>query len=152
MLHSGNAAQTAFPLAIFGRFANTVPRNQSSHQKGNTMAAIERHHSNHRMSQIVTHGDMIYLAGQVAAPGASVTEQTKGILEQIDTLLAEVGSDKEQILQAIIWLADMNDFAEMNAVWDGWVPQGHTPARACGGAPLATPEYKVEVIVTAVRR
>lgn len=116
------------------------------------MATIERHHSNHRMSQIVTHGDMIYLAGQVAAPGASVTEQTKGILEQIDTLLAEVGSDKEQILQAIIWLADMSDFAEMNAVWDAWVPQGHTPARACGGAPLATPEYKVEMIVTAVRR
>ena len=98
------------------------------------MATIERHHSNHRMSQIVTHGDMIYLAGQVAAPGA------------------EVGSDKEQILQAIIWLADMSDFAEMNAVWDAWVPQGHTPARACGGAPLATPEYKVEIIVTAVRR
>lgn len=84
------------------------------------MATIERHHSNHRMSQIVTHGDMVYLAGQVAAPGASVTEQTKGILEQIDTLLAEVGSDKEQILQAIIWLADMSDFAEMNAVWDAW--------------------------------
>ena len=116
------------------------------------MANIERYHSNNRMSQIVTHGDMIYLAGQVSSPGASVTEQTQGILAQIDALLAEVGSDKEHILQAIVWLASMNDFAEMNAVWDAWVAPGHAPARATGGVPLATPDYKVEIIVTAVRR
>ena len=116
------------------------------------MATLTRHHSNNRMSQIVTHGDMIYLAGQVSAPSASVTDQTQAILEQIDDLLADVKSDKEHILQAIIWLASMDDFAEMNAVWDSWVAPGHAPARACGGAPLATPYYKVEVIITAIRR
>lgn len=115
------------------------------------MTEIERHHTSERMSQIVTYGEMVYLAGQIAAPGASVTEQTKGILDKIDTLLAEVGSSKENILQAIIWLASMDDFAEMNAVWDAWVPAGKAPTRACGGAPLATPDYKVEIIVTAVR-
>ena len=61
----------------------------------------------------------------------------------------EAGSSREQILQAIVWVADMADFAEMNAVWDAWVPQGHAPARACGEAKLARPELKVEVIVTA---
>ena len=116
------------------------------------MPDITRHHSSARMSQIVTCGDMIYLAGQVAEPGASVTAQTRAILEKIDTLLAEVGSDKDHILQAIIWLASMDDFAEMNAVWDGWVSAGHPPARACGGAPLATPDYRVEIIVTACKR
>ena len=116
------------------------------------MATLTRHHSNNHMSQIVTHGDMIYLASQVSAPGASVTDQTQAILEQIDDLLADVKSDKEHILQAIIWLASMDDFAEMNAVWDSWVAPGHAPARACGGAPLATPYYKVEVIITAIRR
>jgi len=59
------------------------------------MATLTRHHSNNRMSQIVTHGDMIYLAGQVSAPGASVTDQTQAILEQINDLLADVKSDKE---------------------------------------------------------
>lgn len=102
-----------------------------------------------RMSQAVIHGNTVYLAGQVGAPGASVTEQTKAVLAEIDRLLKEVGSDKSKILQAIIWLADMKDFAEMNAVWDAWVDPANTPARATGEAALATPDYKVEIIITA---
>ncbi|EHK56336.1 RidA family protein [Allomesorhizobium alhagi] len=102
-----------------------------------------------RMSDIVIHNDTIYLAGQVGSPGGNVATQTKEILATIDELLAKAGSDKTKILQAIIWLADMSTFAEMNAVWDGWVPQGHTPARATGEAKLAAPEYKVEIIITA---
>jgi enamine deaminase RidA (YjgF/YER057c/UK114 family) len=102
-----------------------------------------------RMSDIVIHNDTIYLAGQVGSPGGNVATQTKEILATIDELLAKAGSDKTKILQAIIWLADMSTFAEMNGVWDGWVPQGHTPARATGEAKLAAPEYKVEIIITA---
>jgi enamine deaminase RidA (YjgF/YER057c/UK114 family) len=102
-----------------------------------------------RMSDIVIHNDTIYLAGQVGTPGANVATQTKEILATIDELLAKAGSDKTKILQAIIWLADMSTFAEMNGVWDGWVPQGHTPARATGEARLAAPGYKVEIIITA---
>ncbi|MFI0843579.1 RidA family protein [Mesorhizobium sp. IMUNJ 23232] len=102
-----------------------------------------------RMSDIVIHGNTVYLAGQVGAPGESVTSQTKAILATIDGLLAQAGSDKTKILQAIIWLADMSTFQEMNAVWDAWVPQGNTPARATGEAKLAAPDYKVEIIITA---
>jgi enamine deaminase RidA (YjgF/YER057c/UK114 family) len=102
-----------------------------------------------RMSDIVIHANTVYLAGQVGAPGESVTSQTKAILATIDSLLAQAGSDKTKILQAIIWLSDMSTFQEMNAVWDAWVPQGHTPARATGEAKLAAAEYKVEIIVTA---
>lgn len=111
---------------------------------------ITRHHTGPRMSQIVVHNDTVYLAGQVAK-GETVTAQTQGCLAQVDALLAEAGSSKEHMLQVVIWLADMADFAEMNAVWDAWVPQGHTPARACGEAKLATPEYRVEIIVTAAK-
>ena len=102
-----------------------------------------------RMSDIVIHNNTIYLAGQVGSPGSNVATQTKEILAKIDGLLEKAGSDKTKILQAIIWLADMSTFAEMNAVWDAWVPQGHAPARATGEAKLATPEYKVEIIITA---
>ncbi|WP_102108428.1 RidA family protein [Oceaniglobus roseus] len=115
------------------------------------MAEITRAHTGPRMSQIVTHGDTVYLAGQVGKPGTSVAEQTRDCLAQVDSLLAEAGSDKTKILQCVIWLADMADFAAMNEVWDAWVPQGHTPARACGEAKLAAPEYLVEFIVTAAR-
>lgn len=113
--------------------------------------SIERKHVGRRMSQIVVHGDTIYLAGQVGEAGASVPDQTRQILERIDALLAEVGSDKSKILQAVIWLDDMAHFEAMNSVWDAWVPEGEAPARACGEARLATPDYQVEIIVTAAR-
>ncbi|NTS31705.1 Enamine deaminase RidA, house cleaning of reactive enamine intermediates, YjgF/YER057c/UK114 family [Phyllobacterium sp. YR620] len=102
-----------------------------------------------RMSQAVIHGNTVYLAGQVGGPGKSVTEQTKDVLAAVDRLLKEAGTDKSKLLQAIIWLDDMKDFSEMNAVWDSWVDPANTPARATGEAKLATPEYKVEIIVTA---
>jgi enamine deaminase RidA (YjgF/YER057c/UK114 family) len=104
-----------------------------------------------RMSQAVIHGDTIYLAGQVGAPGESVTAQTKAVLAEVDSLLARVGSDKNHLLMATIWLADMADFAEMNAVWDAWIADGEAPARATGEAKLATPDYKVEIIIIAAK-
>ena len=80
-----------------------------------------------------------------------MTEQTKAILAQVEELLARAGSSKSKILAATIWLADMGDFGEMNAVWDAWVDGQDAPARATGEAKLATPDYKVEIIITAAR-
>lgn len=111
--------------------------------------SIKRLHAGPRMSQAVIHNNTVYLAGQVGKPGGTVAQQTKDILEEIDKLLAEAGSHKSKILQTIIWLADMKDFAEMNAVWDKWVDGPNAPARATGEAKLAGPEYLVEIIVTA---
>lgn len=113
------------------------------------MTEITRQHTGQRMSQIVTHNGTVYLAGQVGTPGDSVADQTRSCLDKVEALLAEAGTDATRILQCVIWLVDMADFAEMNAVWDAWVPEGHAPARACGEAKLATPDYKVELIVTA---
>lgn len=112
---------------------------------------IERLHTGERMSKIVKHNGTIYLCGQVGS-GDTVAQQTRDCLSRIEALLAEAGSDKEHILQAIIWLADMSDFAEMNAVWDAWVPVGHAPARACGEAKLAREDLKVEIIITAAAK
>jgi enamine deaminase RidA (YjgF/YER057c/UK114 family) len=111
---------------------------------------IQRLHPGPRMSQAVVHGSTVYLAGQVAADTAKdVPGQTREILDAIDRLLAEAGTDKTRILSATIYLADIGTFAEMNAVWDTWVPKGHTPARATVEAKLAAPAYKVEIQVIA---
>ena len=112
---------------------------------------IERKHVNQRMSQIVTNGGLVYLAGQVAldAPGASVAEQTRATLARIDALLAEAGTDKSKILSANVWLADISTFDEMNSVWDAWVAVGNPPVRACVEAKLADPSFTVEIMVTA---
>ncbi|WP_428644805.1 RidA family protein [Roseibium sp.] len=109
---------------------------------------IERIDTATRMSKIVKHNGTAYLCGQVGS-GATVAEQTRDCLSRVDALLEKAGSSREKILQAIVWLADMSDFAEMNEVWDAWVPAGHAPARACGEAKLASPGLKVEIIITA---
>ncbi|MBR9652703.1 RidA family protein [Thalassovita aquimarina] len=109
---------------------------------------IERIETKARMSKIVKHNGTAYLAGQTAE-GADVAAQTRACLAKVDALLEQAGSSRENILQTTIWLADMNDFAAMNEVWDAWVPEGHAPARACGEAKLARPSLLVEVIVTA---
>jgi len=109
---------------------------------------ITRMETGTRMSKIVIHGQTVYLCGQVGT-GATVADQTRDCLSRVDALLEQAGSSREHILQAIIWLADMTDFAEMNAVWDAWVPEGHAPARACGEARLARDDLRVEIIVTA---
>ncbi|MCF7700181.1 RidA family protein [Loktanella sp. M215] len=111
---------------------------------------IQRIESGDRMSQAVVHNGIAYLAGQVGKPGEDATAQTTAVLAQIDRLLALAGTDKSKILTAQVWVADMADFAAMNAVWDGWVSKGNAPARWTGEAKLATPDYKVEIIVTAV--
>ena len=94
-----------------------------------------------RMSQAVIHGDTIYLAGQVGTPGTSVTEQTREVLSKVESLLERVGSSKNHLLSATIWLADMVDFADMNAVWDDGITDFPAPAPATGEAKQATPEH-----------
>lgn len=114
---------------------------------------IDRKHTGTRMSQIVIHGDTVYLAGQVAmdAPGQPAGSQMSDILGRIDALLAEAGSDKTKILSATIWLSDIRDFDTINEAWDAWVPEGHSPARACVEAKLAMTKYTVEVGIVAAR-
>jgi enamine deaminase RidA (YjgF/YER057c/UK114 family) len=113
------------------------------------MSEIKRIGVGARMSEAVCYNGIAWLAGQVGTAGESVTQQTQTCLAEVDRILAAAGTNKTRILSTQIWLADMADFAEMNAVWDTWVPQGHTPARATGEAKLAAPGYLVEVIVTA---
>jgi len=115
--------------------------------------SIQRFETGPRMSQVVVHGDTVYLAGVVAGKtaGESVTKQTQEILSIIDGHLAKAGSDKSKLLSATIYITDMRNFPEMNAVWDGWVSPGNTPARATVEAKLAAPQYSVEIMVTAAR-
>ena len=116
------------------------------------MSDIKRIGTGPRMSEASCYNGIVWVAGQVGTPGASVAQQTADCLAEVDRILAEAGTDKTRILSVQIWLADIATFAEMNSVWDTWVPAGHTPARATGEAKLATPDYKVEIIVTAALR
>jgi len=113
---------------------------------------IQRQHSNQRMSQLVSFANLVWTAGQVAkTTSLDIAGQTREILAQIDVLLADAGTDKSNLLNATIWVADINQFAEMNAVWDAWVDSENPPARACVEARLARPELLVEIQVVAAK-
>jgi len=103
-----------------------------------------------RMSKIVIHNNTIYLCGQVAKDSdAGITEQTQTMLDKVDDLLIQAGSDRQHILSATLYIKDMQDFAAMNKVWDDWVIEGYSPARACVQASMARPELLVEISVVA---
>ena len=115
--------------------------------------SIQRFHVGPRLSEMAVHNGTIYLAGQVAEDASQdISGQTMQILAAIDKLLAEVGSDKTKILSTTIYIADMADFAGMNAAWDAWVVPGATPPRATIEASLAKPGYKVEIQLIAAAK
>ena len=113
---------------------------------------ITRMNPGPRMSQIVIHGETIYLAGQVADnPDGDTADQTRDVLGKIDSRLSEVGSDKSKLLSATVYLTDIRDFAAMNEVWDAWVAPGNPPGRTCVQALLARPNIRVEITVIAAK-
>ncbi|MEA3382878.1 MAG: RidA family protein [Pseudomonadota bacterium] len=111
---------------------------------------IERMETKQRMSRIVKHNGVIYLCGQVCADATQdITHQTQTMLDKVDNLLIQAGSDRKHILSATIYLKTMDDFAKMNEVWDNWVPEGYAPARACVTADMAREALLVEISVVA---
>ena len=114
------------------------------------MPTISRVTPGKRMSKATIFNGVAYLCGQVPDNSeAGIGEQAKNMLTKLDTLLEEVGSDRNHLLSVIVYLRDMKDFAGFNAVWDEWFPEGYAPARACVEARLARPELLCEVSVTA---
>lgn len=115
--------------------------------------SIERMEVGQRMSRIVKHNGTIYLCGQVAADAsAGIQEQTQTMLDKVEALLEQAGSDKSHILSATIYIRDMKDFSAMNEIWDAWVPAGAAPARACVEARMARAELLVEISVVAAEK
>ncbi|MBB5204290.1 enamine deaminase RidA (YjgF/YER057c/UK114 family) [Inhella inkyongensis] len=117
------------------------------------MSTIERIGMAARYSEAAIHNGVIYLAGQVAeaTAGQDITAQTTEVLGMVDRLLGSCGSSKAHLLRVEIYLADLADYAGMNAVWDAWVQPGAAPPRATVQAQLAKPEWRVEMVVTAAR-
>jgi enamine deaminase RidA (YjgF/YER057c/UK114 family) len=114
---------------------------------------IKRLHVGKTLSEVAVYNGTIYLAGQVSDDETrNIEGQTREVLGHIDRLLAEAGSDKSRILMCQIFLADMEDFDGMNAVWNEWVAQGNAPPRATVKAKLARPEWLVEMVVTAAQK
>jgi enamine deaminase RidA (YjgF/YER057c/UK114 family) len=114
--------------------------------------SIERIAVNERLSGAVVHGGLVYLSGQVPNDrGLDCAGQTREVLAKIDSLLAQTGSSRENLLSAQIWMRDIErDFAAMNQAWSEWLPAGCAPARATTEANLASADILVEIMLIAV--
>lgn len=115
------------------------------------MSGIRRIAANPRMSGAVVHGGVAYLSGQVAIDhrGGAVVDQVREILERIDNLLMEAGSNRSRLLTATILLSDLRVMPELNAAWDRWIEPGSAPTRTSIQTVLASPDYALEIVVTA---
>jgi len=74
--------------------------------------------------------------------------QIRQVLKQIDATITQIGSDRTQLLEVLIFLADLADAAALNEIWDEWVSEGHPPIRACVQAGLSA-GLRVEMVVVA---
>jgi enamine deaminase RidA (YjgF/YER057c/UK114 family) len=116
------------------------------------MSRIIRTDANPILSKAVEYHGFVYLQGMVASDlTKDITGQTEDVLAQIDAALETHGTDKTRLLTAQIWVKNITDREAMNKVWSAWLPEGGAPARACVGAVLASPDYLVEIMVTACR-
>ncbi len=113
---------------------------------------IARYNSNGRFHEVVEYNGILYLSGQVAPGGGTMQEQAKECLDNLEKSLKKYGSDRQSILSATVYLADMADFAEFNTVWDAWFEEGSQPVRTCVGAALAGPQYAVEITLIAAKK
>lgn len=114
---------------------------------------VARYKQNKRLSEISQSGNLFIFSGQVSS-GNTVDEQVEGIFSKLDTLLAETGLSKINILYANIFFTDMDDYDVFNQHWENWVDQVHhqVPSRsAIQVVRLAHPEWRVEVQITAAR-
>lgn len=123
----------------------------TSQQKIKRVPYAADHRLRPYFSQAVVHNGVATLSGQVGS-GKDVAEQTCDIFGKIDALLKELGTSKENIIGATVWLADIKkDFPAFNAVWKEYVAEfpDSKPARATTQAQLASPSFLVEIQVTA---
>jgi 2-iminobutanoate/2-iminopropanoate deaminase len=87
-------------------------------------------------SQAVRTGDLIFCAGQIPLDPdtmklveGDVTVQTRRVLTNLSNVLAAAGSSLERVVKTTVFLADLNDFQAMNAVYAEFFPN-NPPARS----------------------
>jgi enamine deaminase RidA (YjgF/YER057c/UK114 family) len=116
------------------------------------MSSITRQQSDTRLSRVVTHGGVAYLAGLTADNRkGSMKAQTEEVLKKIDALLKAAGTSKSRLLSATIYISDMSQKAQMDEAWSAWIDPKNTPARACVEVQLGTPETLVEIMCMAAQ-
>ena len=136
------------------RFHRARSRTSSSRRAGASTMAITRLHAGPRMSQAVVHGstDLSRRPGRRSGERQErrPSRPRRSWPRSTPARRGRIGQDARSCRPPSI-SPTSRTFAEMNAVWDAWVPAGHAPARATVEAKLAAPAYTVEIACIAAR-
>lgn len=112
------------------------------------MTNLRRLGESKRYADVVIHRGTAYWVEIAESPTLDARGQIAQVLAQIDATLMSLGADRTGLIQVLVYLADLADFAALNEVWDAWVPTGQAPVRACVQAGLSA-GYRVEMVITA---
>ncbi len=107
---------------------------------------------------IAASGQLIFVAGQIPlAPStgeivgtADVAKQTQQVMVNIEAILKAGGAKFQDVVKTTVFLADMNDFAAMNAVYARYFEEATAPARACVQVSRLPKDVLVEIDCIAV--
>lgn len=106
-------------------------------------------------SQAVVAGGFIYVSGQIPIDpatgvfaGEDITSQTTQSLTNVKAILDEAGYSMADVVKASVFLADMDDFAAMNAVYNTFFEEPY-PARAAVAVKTLPKQALVEIEVIA---
>lgn len=113
---------------------------------------IQRQGTTKRSSESTCHNGVCYLVEVPGIETGGIEEQAKSLLANLEQGLKDAGSNKNHLIQTVVYLTDMADYDGFNAVWDAWVPEGCAPSRACIEIKgLAKKGWRVELVVTAAK-
>jgi reactive intermediate/imine deaminase len=90
-------------------------------------------------NQAVRAGELLFCSGQIALDpqtgamvgGGDVEAETRQVLSNLAAVLAAGGSSPQQVVRTTVFLADLADFAKVNALYAHLFSSGVAPARAC---------------------
>jgi 2-iminobutanoate/2-iminopropanoate deaminase len=108
-------------------------------------------------SQAIQAGNTLYLAGQIALDPATnemvpggIEAETRRVMENLGAVLDAAGFGFEEVVQSQVFLADLDDFGAMNAIYGEYFGEA-PPVRATVQAARLPRDARVEIMMTAVR-
>nr|WP_254968457.1 RidA family protein [Cyanobium sp. CH-040] len=109
-------------------------------------------------NQAVKAGGMVFCSGQIALDpetGAMVGDgdveaETRQVLDNLEAVLAAAGVSPREVVRTTVFLADLADFARVNAIYAERFGTGVAPARACVQVAALPKGARVEIDCIAV--
>jgi 2-iminobutanoate/2-iminopropanoate deaminase len=109
-------------------------------------------------NQAVRAGNLLFCSGQIALDptsgamvgGGDVEAETRQVLRNLEAVLAAAGASPQQVVRTTVFLADLADFAAVNALYAEMFGSGVSPARACVEVAALPKGARVEIDCIAV--